>query len=126
MSINNILVIEKDVDWQNIYKDTLPKHFPGVIVQTADDLGTAVMAMYQQPFDLYITHFPYVPDTTKREKEDSLRRRIDMLREIHADAQIALVTGRTGLESLTTELRIGYFLKQSRTLFTNIAVQYQG
>ena len=130
MPINNILVIEPDVEYHEVYAIYLPKHFPGATVTCVSDnladLEAIAKRQFNGPFDLYITNYPYPRDFAASRPHDALLQRIETIRSVYQDAMIALVTGRTHLKALARAIRIDYFLKQSPTLFADIATRYNG
>ena len=135
MAIENILVIEPDTKWQEMYRKQFERSFPGVQVISVADTESAVAHAQEQQFDLYTTNCPRSSVGgiwTDRGVEDRLLRvRVAALREIHPDAQIALLSARSrnakpSIEALAQELDIAYFAKQDKDFLQKITAQYGG
>ena len=127
MTINTILIIEPDSQWHEIYRREFQRHLPGVEVACVAETEAALALTRERRFDLYTTN--YLGRSSGRivwEADDLLRQRVAAIRELHPDAQIALVSAgaKLTLERITEELGIGYFRKQDREFIQDIAAHY--
>lgn len=126
MTINSILVIEPNEDWQGKYRTHLPSKFPGADIEIISDNDVDVASLsgnYGLCITVYKTTTPAnIPGhLVFLQLDDNLRERTTALRQANPNIKIAVITGHSGLEHIAESLGIAYFPKTTRDLFERIA-----
>ena len=126
MAIDKLLVIAADRAWEDILRTSLPHAFPEAKLSFTPDWNGAYGYARQERPDLYLLTSTQYLISASRDAPYRLKSDVDALREIHPEANVALLTGglRWNLGTVLGPLGIPVFLKSDRYWVEKMSAHY--